>query len=195
MNEIVSSYFENGYFVDFTLFKYLTDQVHIALFLWFLMLICTTIIWAITRATIHKKIPKFLGFTFFTIALSTLLVGPNVVSFKLNFSPLMAGATSIQSMVYSMKMYSYWSTNWMIENKWTVIYNKEDDKSNSDEDEKKKEKSKKRLSFRNFFDYMLYPTLVFEEKWPLNSTIRWGYAFGLFVQMWVTFFIIYIICK
>lgn len=176
------------------MFKSLTEKIHIALFLWFLMLVVTIIIWEITRVTINRKIPKIIGFALFITALSALLTGPIIVSFKQNFSPLMAGATSIQCIVYSMKMYSYWSTNWMIENKWNIIQ-KEDKKAMSDEDKKsKKESSRKRLSFKNFVNYMLYPTLVFEEKWPLNDKIRWGYAFSLFIQIWVTFFIIYVIC-
>lgn len=191
LNEVFTSYFQRGYFVDFTLYYDLVRDWDVALSLWVFMIACECLIWAITRWTIRNVIPYPIGSAIFATTLSIMFLFPLITSYAKNFSYLMAGATAIQCAVQSMKIYSYWSTSWMIERG----YIKEDlSDQNTEGGEKKQPLNQKHLSFKHFVFYIAAPTLVYEAKWPKSNKIRWGYAAFLFVQMWASFFIIYLLC-
>jgi hypothetical protein len=125
LHMMTENYYTKNYLVNW---RYLVNMLQgwpFAVALWQSMLLWSALLYAITTAGLRGQLSRPLANTLFYIALAVLFFGPVFIILHYDLNFLMGGASVAQSLVNSMKLYSYWSTNWFLEGKRRRIHAKQ----------------------------------------------------------------------
>lgn len=135
LNTMTENYYTKGYLVDWHYLVNMLQGWPFAVILWQSMLVWSALFYMITTASLRGKLPRPFAIALFYTALAILFFAPVfiILHFDLNFCKsnivmnqmitdianlVMGGASVAQSIANSMKLYSYWSTNWFLEDKY-----------------------------------------------------------------------------
>eukprot|EP01122_Echinamoeba_exundans_P010906 TRINITY_DN4188_c0_g3_i1.p1 TRINITY_DN4188_c0_g3~~TRINITY_DN4188_c0_g3_i1.p1 ORF type:complete len:466 (-),score=44.19 TRINITY_DN4188_c0_g3_i1:89-1411(-) len=183
----IDNFFEKGYVIDLSLLKYLARDWHIAIGLQLAMFLwCLVTMFPLTTLAVRRRIPYPVALTLYIISQSVLWTLPLVVVFTREFSPLLGTSTSMHIAVDSMKIHSYWATNWILATKETKI---------------KRAESKTEdgavwappMGLKEYLYFLMAPTLIYETEYPRTTAIRWKHFLLLSLQAFASCFVMYVI--
>ncbi|KAJ5077184.1 sterol o-acyltransferase [Anaeramoeba ignava] len=147
--KIVSNFEKGEPFVDWSLFLYLTGNLHIVLVISFLMICWCSNILLLEILIVKKYISNTIAYILYSISQFILFIVPTYLALKFDFSIMGRGAITMQMAVLLMKTHSFFFK------------------------ETKGKKYPSNINLKDFGLYLVYPTLVYELEFPRTEKRDW----------------------
>eukprot|EP01133_Synstelium_polycarpum_P007048 gene7048-8196_t len=182
------AYETKGVFVDFSLLWFLIDRWYIGLFLWAGLVVFSYVNFLCTKLFVDGKLNQVVSILLYcTWQVIAFYVSISYIM-HYDLSPILSGGCGMQLCVYSLKNHSYWHTNYFL--KKGVV------KATAKNSPITRRDLIPNVSIKHFSYFLVAPTLVFENHFPMTPSIRITYLLKETSAFIGTFFVFYLmLCK